>query len=143
MRVDELRNALVSLAMVALAGCASGGGTSGTAPAVVVNDVASLAGKWTGILEVEGSRDRDDLLELTVDPSGTYRASAARTIGALDSQGKIALVDGKVRLEGARGGRATGTLYGASTSPDRSLLVDGVLPSGRRFTVRLRPAGAS
>ena len=143
MRVDQLRNALVGLAVVAVAGCASGGGTSGTAPAAVVNDVASLAGKWTGILEVEGSRDRDDLLELTVDPSGTYRASAARTIGALDSQGKVALVDGKVRLEGARGGRATGTLYGASTSPDRSLLVNGVLPSGRRFTVRLRPGGAS
>ena len=143
MRVDRWRNAFASLAVMALAGCASGGGTSGPAPAVVVNDVASLAGKWTGILEVEGSRDRDDLLELTVDRSGTYRASAARTIGALDSEGKIAVVDGKVRLEGARGGQATGTLYGASTSPDRSLLVNGVLPSGRRFTVRLRPAGAS
>ena len=142
MRVDRWRNAFVSLAVLALAGCASGGGTSAPASAVMVNDVASLAGKWTGILDVEGSRDRDDLLELTVDPSGTYRATAARTIGALDSQGKIALAGGKVRLEGARGGQATGTLYGATTSPYRSLLVDGVLPSGRRFTVRLRPAGA-
>jgi len=79
-------NRLIALLLIAgtaaLAGCASGGGTSGTAPAVVVNDVASLAGKWTGILEVEGSRDRDDLLELTVEPSGTYRASAARNSGS-------------------------------------------------------------
>ena len=143
MKGDRWRSGLASLAVgLMLAGCAGGGTTTGPATAVAVTDLASVAGKWTGLLELEGARDREDLVELTVDRGGTYRASAARTIGLMDAQGKVALSDGKVLLEGARGAKATGTLYAQPGSPERSLLMQGATPAGRRFSVRLRPAGS-
>ena len=126
--------------MLALAGCAGSAGpsgASGSATAVPINDAAAVAGKWTGLLELEGGGDREDFIELTLDREG-YRASGARTIGLLDGKGKTAVADGKLRLEGEKGARATATLY--ERSPERSLVVVGALPSGRRFSARLRPA---
>ena len=144
MRVHRWRSGVASLAVgLALAGCAGGTAAARPATAMPVTDVTSVAGKWTGLLEVEGGGDRDDFVELTVDRSGAYRAAAARTVGLLDAKGKIAVSDGKIRLEGDRGARATGTLYAQSASPERALLVEGATPAGRRFSVRLRPAGGS
>ena len=61
--------------MLGLVACA--GTTSGTA--VAVTDIATVAGKWSGLLEMTGSRVQDDFVELTVDGSGRYQARAART----------------------------------------------------------------
>jgi hypothetical protein len=106
---------------------------------MAISDVASVAGKWSGLLELEGSKDPDEFIELTVDREGSYKATASRTIGLLEAQGKIALADGKLRLQGLKGGTATGTLYAQPSSPDRSLLVEGATQSGRRFSARLKP----
>ena len=121
MRIDRWQTG-VAMAVVglALAGCAGGSASPRTAAVTTVTDVTNVAGIWTGLLEVEGGGDRDDFIELTVDKSGAYRASAARTVGLLDAKGTIAVTDGKVRLQGDRGARATGTLYA---------------PSGRRHPV--------
>lgn len=144
MRIDRWQTG-VAMAVVglALAGCAGGSASPRTAAVTTVTDVTNVAGIWTGLLEVEGGGDRDDFIELTVDKSGAYRASAARTVGLLDAKGTIAVTDGKVRLQGDRGARATGTLYASSASPERALLLEGATPSGRRFSVRLKPAGGS
>jgi hypothetical protein len=126
MRPDRWQMGLASLVVVlALTGCAGSTATPGPGMAtpVAVTDVASVAGTWKGLLELEGGGDRNDFVELTVDRSGGYRASAARTVGLLDAQGTIAVSDGKVRLEGVRGGRAMGTLYTHSASPERALVV--------------------
>jgi hypothetical protein len=140
MRVDRAwRWVPVVVLMLMLAGCA-GGPASSVGTAAPVSDVASVAGKWTGLLEIAGSRDRDDFIELTVDRSGAYRVVASRTIGMMDARGNVAAVSGgKLLFKGERGAEATGTLYTQPTPPERTLLLEGATPSGRRFSTRLRP----
>jgi hypothetical protein len=42
-------------------------------------------------------QDLEDFVELTVDGSGRYQAVAARTIGAMDAQGKVGVLsNGKI-----------------------------------------------
>ncbi|MGH7392218.1 MAG: hypothetical protein ACREM3_22585 [Candidatus Rokuibacteriota bacterium] len=136
MRIERWRTWLLSLVVVlGLTGCAgTGASTAGTA--VAVTDLSSVAGKWTGLLELAGSGTREDFVELTVDRSGAYRAVTARTIGAMDAQGRVAVSGGKILLQGERGSRATATLYTQQTQ--RALLVEGATPEGRRFSARLR-----
>jgi hypothetical protein len=135
MRIDGWRRWLSGVAKVlVLTGCAST--TAGTA--VAVTDIASIAGKWTGLLEMAGSQEREDLVELTVDKSGVYRAVAARTIGMMDTQGKIdVLSDGRMLFKGERGSQTTATLYTQAAQPQRTLVVEGITPAGRRFHARL------
>jgi hypothetical protein len=120
--------------MLALTGCA--GTTAGTV--VAVTDVATVAGKWTGLLEMAGGQDREDFVELTVDGSGRYQAVAARTIGAMDAQGKVGVLsDGKIQFRGDRGSQATATLYTRASEPTRTLVMEGTTPSDRRFRAQL------
>jgi hypothetical protein len=124
--------------MLLLVGCTSQTPPRSAAVMVPVTTVDSVTGTWTGLLEMAGSQDRADFVELTVDPSGAYRVTSARTIGLLDAGGKVAVGDGKLRLDGERGARATATLYTESASPQRTLVVDGATPSGRAFSAKLR-----
>jgi hypothetical protein len=126
MRIDGWPRWFTGVAvLLALTGCA--GATAGT-----------VAGKWTGLLEMAGSQDREDFVELTVDGSGRYQAVAARTIGAMDAQGKVGVLgDGKVLFRGDRGSQATATLYTRTSEPQRTLVMDGTTPSDRRFRARL------
>jgi hypothetical protein len=135
MRIDGWPRWFTGVAvLLALTGCA--GATAGTA--VAVTDIATVAGKWTGLLEMAGSQDREDFVELTVDGSGRYQAVAARTIGAMDTQGKVGVLgDGKVLFRGDRGSQATATLYTRASEPQRTLVMDGTTPSDRRFRARL------
>ena len=120
--------------MLGLVACA--GTTSGTA--VAVTDIATVAGKWSGLLEMTGSRVQDDFVELTVDGSGRYQARAARTIGTIDAQGQVgALSDGKLLFQGDRGSQATAMLYTRTSEPRRTLVIEGITPSDRRFRARL------
>jgi hypothetical protein len=119
---------------LALTGCA--GTTTGTA--VAVTDITTVAGQWIGLLEMAGSQNREDFVELTVDGSGRYRAVAARTIGAMDAQGKVGVLsDGKILFRGDRGSQATATLYTRASKPQRTLLMEGATPSDRRFRARV------
>jgi hypothetical protein len=123
----------VALAL-ALTGCA--GTSAGTA--VAVTDIATVAGEWTGLLQMAGSQDREEFVELTVDGSGRYRAVAARTIGAVDAQGKVGVLsDGKILFRGDRGSQATATLYTRASEPQRTLVMEGATPVDRRFGARL------
>src|SRR5215471_13049183 len=72
MRSDLYRTwtALGLALLLGLAGCASNGAASSTAP-ITVTDVSSVAGKWVGLLSITGSRDREDYVEVTVDGHGT------------------------------------------------------------------------
>ena len=88
---------------------------------------------------MEGSRDREDFVELVVDPSGVYRAVAARTIGMMDAQGTIAVAgNGTLILRGNRGSQATATLYTGAPPGPRLLVLEGATPAGRRFRAQLR-----
>jgi hypothetical protein len=101
--------------------------------------VTSIAGKWVGLLEMAGSRDREDYVEVTIAGDGTYRAASARTIGVMDARGTVTVADGKLVIQGERGGKATATLFTQPGQPPRLLQVNGTAGDGRPYILRLRP----
>jgi hypothetical protein len=121
-----------------LAGCAGNGSATTTTP-VAITDLASITGKWVGLLEIAGSRDRDDYVEVTIAPDGTYRAASARTIGVMDARGTVRVADGRLLIQGASGGKGTAVLYSQPGQPPRLLQVNGTSGDGRPYIVRLRP----
>ena len=123
---------------LALAGCAGSAPAATTSP-VAITDVASIAGKWVGLLELAGSRDREDYLEVTIAGDGTYRAASARTIGVMDARGTVTVAGGKLVIQGERGGKGTATLFTQPGQPPRLLQVNGTAGDGRPYIVRLRP----
>jgi hypothetical protein len=130
--------ALGLLLVLGAAGCAGSGAATSTAP-VAVTDVSSVAGKWVGLLAITGSRDREDYVEVTVDANGSYRASAARTIGMLDTKGTVTASGGRLLIKGDSGGQGTATLYTQPPPDERMLVVNGTASDGRAYTLRLRP----
>ena len=131
--------ALWLVVALGLAGCASSGSATATGP-IAITDVASIAGKWVGLLEMAGSsREREDYVEVTIAGDGTYRAASARTIGILDARGTVTVANGKLLIQGERGGKGTGTLFSRAGQPSRLLQVNGTAADGRPFIARLRP----
>jgi len=139
MRSDKSRICALGLIIaLGLAGCASSGSETASAP-IAITDLSSIAGKWVGLLEMAGSRDREDYVEVTIARDGTYRAESARTIGAMDVRGTVKVADGKLLIQGERGGKGTGTLFTQPGQPPRLLQVNGTAGDGRPYIVRLRP----
>ncbi len=139
MRADKSRICALGLGiLLALAGCAGGGSATATAP-LPITDLASITGKWVGLLEIAGSRDREDYVEVTIASDGTYRAASARTIGVLDAKGTVKVADGRLVIQGESGGKGTATLYTQPGQPPRLLQVNGTTGDGRPYIVRLRP----
>src|SRR5262245_47967658 len=139
MRAGKSHICALGLAVaVGLAGCVANGSATTTAP-MAITDVASIAGKWVGLLEIAGSRDRQDYVEVTIAGDGTYRASSARTIGLLDARGIVKVADGRLLIQGDSGGKGTATLFSQPGQPPRLLQVNGTSGDGRPYSVRLRP----
>ena len=139
MRADKSGICALGLAIaLTLAGCASSGSATAGGP-VAITDLASIAGKWVGLLEIAGSRDREDYVEVTIAGDGTYRAASARTIGVMDAKGTVSVSDGKLLIQGERGGKGIGTLFTQTGQPPRLLQVNGTAGDGRPYIVRLRP----
>jgi hypothetical protein len=139
MRADRWDvSALGLVILLGLAGCAGQGPTAAQAP-VAVTDVASVAGKWVGLLEIAGSRNREDYIEVTIEGSGAYRATAARTIGVMDARGTVAVASGRLLIKGESGGQGAAILYTQPPPDQRMLVVNGTAADGRPYTARLRP----
>jgi hypothetical protein len=139
MRADKSRICALGLVLaLGLAGCAGNGSAKTTAP-MAITDLASITGKWVGLLEIAGSRDRDDYVEVTIAPDGTYRAASARTIGVMDARGTVRVADGRLLIQGASGGKGTAVLYSQPGQPPRLLQVNGTSGDGRPYIARLRP----
>ena len=139
MRADKSLICALWLAVgFGLAGCAGSDSATTTAPLPITN-IASIAGKWVGLLEIAGSRDRQDYVEVTIAGDGTYRASSARTIGLLDTKGQVKVANGRLLIQGDSGGKGTATLYSQPGQPPRLLQVNGTSGDGRPYIVRLRP----
>jgi hypothetical protein len=137
MRGDRVTCVLGLILVLGLAGC---GGRSAAAPTPVqVTDVASVAGKWAGLLQIAGSRDREDYVEVTVDGNGAYRATTARTVGVMDARGTLAVSSGVLVIKGENGGQGTAVLYTQPPPEPRLLVVNGTASDGRAYTLRLRP----
>ena len=139
MRSDTLGICALGLAVVlGLAGCVTSGSSTAGGP-IAITDVASIAGKWVGLLEMSGSQDREDYVEVTIARDGTYQASSARTIGVMDVKGTVSVSDGRLLIRGERGGRGNGTLFSQTGQPPRLLQVNGTSADGRQYIIRLRP----
>ena len=129
-----MRRISVVVVMLAVAACASGGGSMGTV--TPITDLSSVAGRWDGLVRTSG--DRDDLVELMIAPDGTYRFTAgARMIGAVDAPGRVAVQDGRLRFTGEEGGTGTGILY--EKEGKRTLQFDLTSAKDRNYTGRLTP----
>jgi hypothetical protein len=139
MRADRWGACAMGLViLLGLAGCAGQGPTAASTP-MAVTDVASVAGKWVGLLEIASGRDREDYLEVTIEGSGAYRAAAARTIGVMDARGTITVASGRLLIKGESGGQGTAILYTQPPPDQRMLVVNGTAADGRPYTARLRP----
>jgi hypothetical protein len=57
----------------------------------------------------------------------------------MDARGKVALSEGKLVIQGERGGKGIGTLFTQTGQPPRLLQVNGTAADGRPYIVRLRP----
>jgi hypothetical protein len=128
----------LALAALLAAGCA---GTAPREPAlapVSIASIASIAGKWAGLAKRVPPSPDDDWVEVTISPDGTFRFTAARTVGASLGSGTLALSDGKLTSRSDRGGNATYVLYEGSGR--RMLAVEAVTASGLRYSIQLTPA---
>ena len=101
-----------------------------------ITDVASVAGKWDGLVRAPG--DRDDLVELAIDPDGKYRfTSGARTVGAYENSGRVEVQNGRLRFTGDAGVTGTGAL--SEKDGKRTLQFDLTSAKDRNYTGRLTP----
>jgi hypothetical protein len=125
------------LLLLAHAGCASATRDGAGGTPIRVTDLGSVAGRWAGISDLPGHRNDEQYIEVTLRDDGTYEAKSARTIGFMDSRGRVQVSDGRLLIEGANGARGTATLYGGDGQ--RTLVVQMVAAKGGNMTARLRP----
>ena len=108
------------------------------ATVVPIQDVNSVAGRWSGILygRPGGERGRD-WIELTIQKDGAYTLSSARMIGGFTGSGTVSLVDGRLTAEGGKA-RITFTLYQRDSR--RFLRAEGTTEHGNTLRADLYPA---
>jgi hypothetical protein len=130
---------LTLLAVVVIAIPADLYGASRSRPtAVPIQDVNSVAGRWSGILYGRpGGARGQDWIELTIQKDGTYTLSSARTIGVFTGSGTVSLSDGRLTAEGEKA-RVTFTLYQRDSR--RFLRAEGTTEHGNTLRADLYPA---
>jgi hypothetical protein len=112
----------------------------GPAPstAVGIPDFKTVAGVWEGVLYgLASPRAESDWVMIRIGEGGTYEFASFREIGVFHGSGTLRLNQGQLFLEGARGGRATFTLYADNTR--RLLRAEAVTPDGQKLTAELTP----
>jgi hypothetical protein len=106
--------------------------------AVGIVDFKAVAGVWEGLLQgLPGTASREDWLMMEVGADGSYSFATFRQIGVFHGSGMLRLSDGRLLLEGPKGGRATFTLY--EDGSRRLLHADAISPTGERLTADLTP----
>jgi hypothetical protein len=124
---------LVLVAMVVVA-CATASRPDWTP--VPITDLARVSGKWSGVLLRDPTDRRDDWLEMTIAPDGTFQVKSYRLIGAMTGSGRFSIADGKLVSKGERAA-ITGTLYTAGA--ERMLRMEARTPEGFVFRSDARP----
>jgi hypothetical protein len=121
-------------------GACTGPQTARTPPstAVGIADFKSVAGVWEGLLHgLAGPRSQDDWVLMRIEEDGKYEFASFREVGVFHGSGTLRLSDGRLLLEGQRGGRATFTLY--AENGRRLLRADAVSDTGGKLTADLTP----
>ena len=133
MRRIPRSSSLVLLAIL-LAACAGRTGPA-WAPAPI-GDLASVRGTWAGLM-LRDPAGREDWLELTIAPDGSFQGKSYRQIGALSGSGHFTLVNGRLEAKTARAS-LTGALFQADGR--RMLRIEATTTDGLRFRAELEPA---
>jgi hypothetical protein len=130
------RWSLLSLLLAAAAAAACAAPRQPAWSPVPIADVSSLTGKWGGVLLRDPTDRRDDWLEMTIGPDGSFEARSYRLIGSMTGSGRFVVTDGRVT---SRGQRATinGALFTAEGK--RMLRLDALDSDGIRFRADLTP----
>jgi hypothetical protein len=136
---------ILILLTTGLSACTGPGSTTakpmaGPVPSTPVGiaDFKSVAGVWEGLLSgLAGPRSPRDWVMMRIEEDGSYEFASFREIGVFHGSGMLRLGDGRLFLEGPRGGQATLTLY--ADNGRRLLRADVVGHDGRRLTADLTP----
>jgi hypothetical protein len=128
-----------------LSACTGPGSTTAKPPPVPapstaagIADFKSVAGVWEGLLSgLAGPRSQRDWVMMRIGEDGSYEFASFREIGVFQGSGTLRLSDGRLFLEGPRGGRATLTLY--AENGRRLLRAEAVASDGQRLTAELTP----
>jgi hypothetical protein len=106
--------------------------------AVGIADFKTVAGVWEGLLlGMSGPQTPRDWVMMRIGEDGSYEFASFREVGVFQGSGALQLSDGRLLLEGPRGGRASFTLY--AENGHRMLRADAVANDGRRLTADLTP----
>jgi hypothetical protein len=97
---------------------------------VPITDLAKVSGKWAGVLLRDPTDRRDDWLQMTIAPDGSFETKSYRLIGAMTASGRFTLADGKLSFKDPRG-TITGALYTADGR--RMLRMEAVTAEGLTF----------
>ena len=114
-----------------LIGCAS----AGPLTPIVVSDIKSVAGTWTGVVYQSGSEP--DYVVLTIQEDGTYRVESRPAIGPTRGKGTIVISRGRLIFQGEKG-HGVGTVL-RSPSGDRVMDVEATLSDNSTLTAKLSP----
>ena len=117
---------------VSLIGCAS----AGPLTPVVVSDVKSVAGTWTGVVYESGSEP--GYVALTIEEDGSYHVEFRQALGPTRGKGTIVISGGRLIFQGENG-RGVGTVL-RSPNGDRVMDVQATLSDNSVLTAKLSPS---
>ena len=106
---------------------------------VSIADIATVAGKWDGLMRAVPHQRRDDWVTVAIAPDGRYEFSSLRTIGVFSGHGEFALHEGKLFSKSERG-TVEAVLYEAGGQ--RMLKAKGRAADGTEYTAEVKPAKA-
>jgi hypothetical protein len=114
-----------------LIGCAS----AGPLTPVVVSDVKSVAGTWTGV--VYKSDSEPEYVALIIEENGSYHVESRQALGPTRGKGTIVISRGRLIFQGEKG-HGVGTVL-RSPSGDRIMDVQATLSDHSILTAKLSP----
>ena len=115
-----------------LVGCAK----VGPVTQITVPDVKSVTGTWKGVIYRSGFEP--DNVTLTIQDDGSFEMVSAQRNASSSARGKVAISDGRLLFEGARGGHGVGTLL-KNPAGDVVMNVEGTLSDNSTLTAKLFP----
>jgi hypothetical protein len=122
---------IVGLA-ISLVGCAN----VGPVTPIAVSDVKSVSGMWGGVMYLPGP-ERDDVT-LTIRDDGTYEVVWKKALGTSRGKGYVAVRDGRLVLEGARGLHGVGTVL-RNPAGDMRMKIEATLSDNSYLSADLWP----
>lgn len=131
----SLWTALAATVVVGFAASLIGCASAGPLTPVVVSDLKSVAGTWTGVVYQSGSEP--DYVALTIQEDGSYRVESRPAIGPTRGKGTITIREGRLIFQGEKG-RGVGTVL-RSPNGDRIMDVQATLSDNSTLTAKLSP----